>query len=100
MTDRIDWELQRLRGECSSQIVRAERRKTSTDSPGYLPALPSPRCKSAGVEKSELQQTDQGRGLDLAAQTDRRAWGVVQTATGAVCGTDPACTIGAPLSHL
>ena len=59
-------ELQRLRGECSSQIVRAERRKTSTDSPGYLPALPSPRCKSAGVEKSELQQTDQGRGLGMA----------------------------------
>lgn len=29
MTDRIDWELQRLRGECSSQIVGAERRKTA-----------------------------------------------------------------------
>lgn len=40
-----------------------------------------------------------GRGLDLAAQTDGRAWGVVQTATGANAVWILERTIGT-LSHL
>ena len=78
----------------ATSLQEAEWRKTSTDSPGHLAALPSLRGASVGMRgglvlKLGLQKTDVGRRLGLAAQRSPKGlecgpghnWGCVQDGT-------------------
>ena len=61
----------------AASLWQVGQRETGTYGPGQLAALPSPGCTPASVccgwiQKLRLQRTGQGRGLDVAAQTDGR----------------------------
>lgn len=64
-----DRELQRLeRKVCGLAHGPTRQRETSTDGPGPITVLPSPRCMPAGVHSGWLQQTDLERQLGLVIQ--------------------------------
>ena len=83
-------------------LQQTGQRETSIDTPGHLPALPSPRHMYAGTCGSQalkvgLQTTDPGRGLGLAMQREPKGTGVWSGHTGSVCRTEPGSTIEALL---
>ena len=101
----ISWDRQSLRGSeesAAAGLQQAGQRETSTDGPGHLAALPSPRhvpaAQQLGTETPASANRPRDRTGVGCAETTQRAWSVVQAAGGGVCWTEPRCTTGAPLS--